>query len=330
MRKVSRAEEQFSEINFRNASEKTAYDWNMATELARGLTHVVNEVRRGVGVGGHDVSSIAQGVGQGLGMAGHGIADVARGIGHGVADVAKGIGTGVSSLFDMGRHDVAGVGHSVANEIDRARHDVASVGHGIGTGIGDAAKAVVRPIDQTGDAVQKWTVEHPYESQAIPAAAVVPLLTGLAIKTHLENKEVRKQINKEKSEKSSNERNSSFNDRYAFEKTAKEEGEKGFKPPAGVQSAARHALKLIEEGKAGDGFTSVGRGRAHQLANGETLSLSTVKRMHSYFSRHRVDKKGKDWDNNSPGKVAWLAWGGDAGASWAAGICAKHDGKDKD
>ena len=115
MRKVSRAEEQFSEINFRNASEKTAYDWNMATELARGLTHVVNEVRRGVGVGGHDVSSIAQGVGQGLGMAGHGIADVARGIGHGVADVAKGIGHGVSSLFDMGRHDVAGVGHSVAN-----------------------------------------------------------------------------------------------------------------------------------------------------------------------------------------------------------------------
>ena len=115
----------------------------------------------------------------------------------------------------------------------------------------------------------------------------------------------------------------SFNERYAKE-------EKGFKPPAGVQSAAKHALELIEAGKAGDGFTSVGRGRAHQLAAGETLSLSTVKRMHSYFSRHRVDKKGKDWDNNSPGKVAWLAWGGDAGASWAAGICAKHDGKDKD
>jgi hypothetical protein len=125
---------------------------------------------------------------------------------------------------------------------------------------------------------------------------------------------------------------SSFDDRYAFEKTAKKEskGEKGFKPPAGVQSAARHALKLIEEGKAGKGFTSVGRGRAHQLANGETLSLSTVKRMHSYFSRHRVDKKGKDWNNDSPGKVAWLAWGGDAGASWAAGICAKHDGKEKE
>jgi hypothetical protein len=118
-----------------------------------------------------------------------------------------------------------------------------------------------------------------------------------------------------------------WNLRYAKEK--KEKGEKGFKPPAAVQSAARHALKLIEEGKAGDGFTSVGRGRAHQLANGETLSLSTVKRMHSYFSRHKVDKKGKDWDNDSPGKVAWLAWGGDAGARWAAGIVAKHGDGDK-
>ena len=117
-----------------------------------------------------------------------------------------------------------------------------------------------------------------------------------------------------------------WNLRYAKDK---EEGKKGFKPPAGVQSAARHALKLIEEGKAGDGFTSVGRGRAHQLANGETLSLETVKRMHSYFSRHRVDKKGKDWDNDSPGKVAWLAWGGDAGASWAASIVKKHGGGEK-
>lgn len=115
----------------------------------------------------------------------------------------------------------------------------------------------------------------------------------------------------------------SWNFRYAKEKDG--EG-KGFKPPAGVQSAARHALELIEKGKAGDGFTSVGRGRAHQLANGETLSLSTVKRMHSYFSRHRVDKKGKDWNNDSPGKVAWLAWGGDAGASWAASIVKKHGG----
>jgi len=114
----------------------------------------------------------------------------------------------------------------------------------------------------------------------------------------------------------------SFNSKYA-----KEEGGKTFTPPEAVQSAARKALKWIEEGHAGGGFTGVGRGRAHQLANGESLSLSTVKRMHSYFSRHRVDKQGKDWNKPSPGKVAWYAWGADAGASWAAGIVKKHDGK---
>jgi hypothetical protein len=115
----------------------------------------------------------------------------------------------------------------------------------------------------------------------------------------------------------------SFNYRYAKE----EESKDTFSPPEGVQSAARKALKWIEEGHAGSGFTSVGRGRAHQLANGEKLSLSTIKRMHSFFSRHRVDKQGKDWNKPSPGKVAWYAWGGDAGASWAKSIVEKHDKK---
>jgi len=116
----------------------------------------------------------------------------------------------------------------------------------------------------------------------------------------------------------------SFNERYAKEE------KKTFTPPEGVQAAARKALKWIEEGKAGDGFTGVGRGRAHQLANGEAVSLSTIKRMHSFFSRHRVDKQGKDWNKPSAGKVAWYAWGGDAGASWAAGIAGKNDGKKKE
>ena len=114
-------------------------------------------------------------------------------------------------------------------------------------------------------------------------------------------------------------------------KTAAEEKKsKGFKPPKGVQSAARHALELIEKGKAGDGFTSVGRGRAHQLANGDTVGMEVIKKMHSYFARHAVDKKGKDWDNDSPGKVAWLAWGGDAGRAWANSIMRQHGDKDSE
>lgn len=97
----------------------------------------------------------------------------------------------------------------------------------------------------------------------------------------------------------------------------------GYKPTSGMQSAARRAIKLKEQGKAKGAGTSVGWTRAGQLARGETLSLSTVKRMYSFFSRHEVDKKGKDWDNAenpSNGKIMWLAWGGDAGYSWSRKI----------
>lgn len=97
----------------------------------------------------------------------------------------------------------------------------------------------------------------------------------------------------------------------------------GYKPTSGMQSAARRAIKLKEQGKAKGAGTAVGWTRAGQLARGETLSLSTVKRMYSFFSRHEVDKKGKDWNNSenpSNGKIMWLAWGGDAGFAWSRKI----------
>jgi hypothetical protein len=97
----------------------------------------------------------------------------------------------------------------------------------------------------------------------------------------------------------------------------------GYKPTAGMQSAARRAIKYKEDGKAKGAGTAVGWTRAGQLARGESLSLDTVKRMYSFFSRHEVDKQGKDWDNAtdpSNGKIMWLAWGGDAGFSWSRKI----------
>jgi hypothetical protein len=97
----------------------------------------------------------------------------------------------------------------------------------------------------------------------------------------------------------------------------------GYSPPAGARSAARRAIKFKEDGKANGAGTAVGWTRAGQLARGESLSLSTVKRMYSYFSRHEVDKKGKDWGNTanpSNGYIMWLAWGGDAGYAWSRRI----------
>jgi hypothetical protein len=107
---------------------------------------------------------------------------------------------------------------------------------------------------------------------------------------------------------------------YETEELAKAEG---YSPPAGARAAARKAIKFKEDGKATGAGTAVGWTRAGQLARGETLSLSTVKRMYSYFSRHEVDKKGKDWGNQanpSNGYIMWLAWGGDAGFSWSRRI----------
>ena len=104
----------------------------------------------------------------------------------------------------------------------------------------------------------------------------------------------------------------------------------GYSPPAGARAAARKAIKFKEDGKAKGAGTSVGWTRAGQLARGETLSLSTVKRMYSYFSRHEVDKKGKDWGNSanpSNGYIMWLAWGGDAGYSWSRGIANRERDK---
>jgi len=104
----------------------------------------------------------------------------------------------------------------------------------------------------------------------------------------------------------------------------------GYSPPAGARSAARRAIKFKEDGKATGAGTAVGWTRAGQLARGETLSLSTVKRMYSYFSRHEVDKKGKDWGNSanpSNGYIMWLAWGGDAGYSWSRGIANRERDK---
>lgn len=97
--------------------------------------------------------------------------------------------------------------------------------------------------------------------------------------------------------------------------------EGSYTPPKGVSDAAKRALKWIEEGLAGNGFTVVGRRRASQLASGEAVSADVVNRMISYFARHQVDKNATGFSAGeegfpTPGRVAWDAWGGDAGESW--------------
>lgn len=91
------------------------------------------------------------------------------------------------------------------------------------------------------------------------------------------------------------------------------------KPPQAVATQAAKGLKLREAFKRGG--TQVGVARARDLKNRKELSEDTIKRMVSYFARHKVDKRAANFgddDNPSAGYVAWLLWGGDAGRDWAA------------
>ena len=90
------------------------------------------------------------------------------------------------------------------------------------------------------------------------------------------------------------------------------------KPTESMANNAKRGLELRR--KFGRGGTAVGVARARDLSNRSELSPDTVLRMYSFFSRHEVDKKGKDFNNSerpSNGKIAWLLWGGDSGYSWA-------------
>ncbi len=92
------------------------------------------------------------------------------------------------------------------------------------------------------------------------------------------------------------------------------------KPTEGMAAEARKFFKWREEGN--QGGTAVAVARARQLVNRQELSADTVRRMHSFFSRHEVDKQAEGFSSGedgypSKGRVAWAAWGGDAGQTWA-------------
>jgi hypothetical protein len=112
---------------------------------------------------------------------------------------------------------------------------------------------------------------------------------------------------------------------HAFRKA-----EDGYVPPQAVRDAAQRAIEWIDNGLAGGGFTRTGRTRAGQLARGESVSIDTLKRMKSFFSRHEVDKKALGFSRGekgfpSGGRVSWDAWGGDAGFAWAEAMVERYE-----
>ncbi len=94
-----------------------------------------------------------------------------------------------------------------------------------------------------------------------------------------------------------------------------------FTPPATVADNA--AQGLAWRARYGRGGTEIGVARARELVERRALTPQTIRRMVSYFARHEVDKRGRNFfndDNPSAGRIAWLLWGGDEGRAWALDI----------
>jgi HK97 family phage portal protein len=100
------------------------------------------------------------------------------------------------------------------------------------------------------------------------------------------------------------------------------------------QSATNNAKRMLEwrEKYGRDvvrGGTEVGWKRANQLANRESISLDTVKRINSFLARHeenaKIDPKFKDEPWRDKGYVAYNLWGGKAMVSWAKRTANKDD-----
>jgi HK97 family phage major capsid protein/HK97 family phage prohead protease len=91
-------------------------------------------------------------------------------------------------------------------------------------------------------------------------------------------------------------------------------------PTDGMRTEAQRYRDWKSEGE--QGGTEVAATRASQILSGDELSPETVITMAAWFARHEVDKQGEGFtpdedDYPSPGRVAWAAWGGDAGQSWS-------------
>ena len=88
--------------------------------------------------------------------------------------------------------------------------------------------------------------------------------------------------------------------------------------PKSARKAAEQGIKRNKAIKNKCG-TAVGKRRATQLANGENVSMQTIKRMRAFLLRQRdnYDLAIKRSDYNACGYISYLLWGGPSALPWA-------------
>jgi hypothetical protein len=87
--------------------------------------------------------------------------------------------------------------------------------------------------------------------------------------------------------------------------------------PSSVSNNAKRALEYADKNGWGSCGTAVGKRRASQLANKENLTVSTIKRMYSFLSRHSGDLDVSKSYSDGCGKLMYDAWGGKSALSWS-------------
>jgi hypothetical protein len=89
--------------------------------------------------------------------------------------------------------------------------------------------------------------------------------------------------------------------------------------PEGVVNNAKRVLEWVDKNGWGSCGTAVGKRRASQLASKSNLTVSTIKRMYSFLSRHKGDLEVSKSYSDGCGKLMYDAWGGKAALRWSRG-----------
>ena len=81
-----------------------------------------------------------------------------------------------------------------------------------------------------------------------------------------------------------------------------------------VKNNAKRGIELNEK-NGNKCATQTGKVRAQQLANGEAISVETIKRMYSYLSR--AETYYDESDTTKCGTISYLLWGGKSALGWS-------------
>jgi antitoxin component of RelBE/YafQ-DinJ toxin-antitoxin module len=84
--------------------------------------------------------------------------------------------------------------------------------------------------------------------------------------------------------------------------------------PEAVRNNAKRGIELNAKVN-NNCATQIGKVRAQQLANGENISIETIKRMYSYLSR--AETYYNPDDTEACGTISYLLWGGLAAKRWS-------------